>query len=156
MKSIKTRILNVVGYQVGAFSIVVPLISWLTGHSAISSLKLTITLATLCSIWNYFFTLWFDKKVLTDASPFYNKTQRVWHTCGIEFGVLWISTPMIAYWFGYSLIQALVMDLYLILIYLVYTYIYNYIFDVIRSTLNSNGMNMTEDKKGNLQKELPL
>ena len=45
--------------------------------------------------------------------------------------VLWFFSPLIAWWLGIGLWQALVMDMALVVFFLVYTFVFNWVFDAV-------------------------
>ena len=55
--------------------------------------------------------------------------RRVMHALGFEGGLALMLIPLMAWWFGVGLWQALVMDLGLLLFFLVYTFVFNWGFD---------------------------
>ncbi|ODS93085.1 MAG: hypothetical protein ABS45_04125 [Comamonas sp. SCN 65-56] len=55
--------------------------------------------------------------------------RRAAHAIGFEGGLALILVPLMAWWFGVSLWEALVMEAALMVFFLVYTYVFNWVFD---------------------------
>ncbi|TAA47325.1 MULTISPECIES: PACE efflux transporter [Corallincola] len=132
MRARNDRIRHSIGYQLGSLGVLMPLISWLTGHPMLKLGVLALCFASLCACWNYLFSGWFDRVIYRR----YGRTdkrfiERCLHACGIEMGILWLTTPLIAWWLKLSLLDALMMDIGLVVLYLVYTLAYNWLYDLL-------------------------
>ncbi|MDO8889949.1 MAG: PACE efflux transporter, partial [Hydrogenophaga sp.] len=57
--------------------------------------------------------------------------RRVAHAVIFEAGLVLMLVPLIAWWLGIGLWQALVMDLALVVFFLVYTFAFNWAFDAV-------------------------
>ena len=57
--------------------------------------------------------------------------RRVAHALGFEGGLALMLVPLMAWWFGIGLWQALVLEAGLLLFFLAYTYVFNWSFDSV-------------------------
>lgn len=57
--------------------------------------------------------------------------RRVAHAVIFETGLVLMLVPLIAWWLGIGLWEALVMDLALVVFFLVYTFAFNWAFDAV-------------------------
>lgn len=86
--------------------------------------------ATIATVWNFLYNLGFDHAMLrlfghTKKSV----VTRLVHVALFEGGLLVMLIPLIAWYLGMGLWQALVMDLAIVVFYLVYTFLYNLAYD---------------------------
>ncbi|GAA5218376.1 PACE efflux transporter [Corallincola platygyrae] len=130
MRTQSDRIRHTLGYQLGSIGVVMPMVSYFTGHPMWALGVLAVVFATLCASWNYLFTGWFDRR-LARSGRLKSKTlkDRCLHAIGIELGILWMTTPLIAWWLSLGLWHALTMDIALVALYMVYTLLYNWLYD---------------------------
>lgn len=130
MKTTFQRIINITGYQIGSLGAIIPVVSLITGHGFSTLGLLTVFITTFCTCWNYLFSYWFDLH-LDAKGRVHERTvkDRMFHALGLEVGIIWFTTPVIAWWLDIGLVEAIVMDLGLIIAYLVYTFVYNWMFD---------------------------
>ena len=86
--------------------------------------------ATIAMLWNYGFNYGFDR-VMLRLSGSTSKTImiRVLHAILFELGLLVMLMPLIAWYLGVSLWQALIMDVSFALFYMGYAFVFNLAYD---------------------------
>ncbi|MDF2178486.1 PACE efflux transporter [Aliiglaciecola sp. CAU 1673] len=133
------RVYQVLGYQAGSLLVIAPILSLVSGHNVMQLGTMTLVIALICMLWSYLFNSWFDTLVQRrgkiDSLP---GPYRLLHALGIEIGVIWFTTPIIAWWLSLSLWQALVMDMALVAVYFIYTLFYYWLFDALSKLGNKD------------------
>ena len=86
--------------------------------------------AAVAMLWNYVFNDGFDRVLLrTSGSTDKTILHRVLHAILFELGLMLMLMPLIAWYLGVSLWQALVMDVAFALFYMGYAFVYNLAYD---------------------------
>eukprot|EP00163_Fabomonas_tropica_P031203 TRINITY_DN7338_c0_g2_i1.p2 TRINITY_DN7338_c0_g2~~TRINITY_DN7338_c0_g2_i1.p2 ORF type:complete len:148 (-),score=14.08 TRINITY_DN7338_c0_g2_i1:297-740(-) len=123
--------------QAVSFEVIGILLSTVLGtlvfHMPVESIgTLTIIGASLATVWNYVFNLLFDHALLR-ARGTARKTLglRVLHALCFESVLMLAFLPVIAWWLGVSLLDALVMDIAFVLFYLFYAFLFTWAYDTI-------------------------
>ena len=80
-------------------------------------------------VWNLVFITLFEAWESRQRVRGRGVARRVAHAIGFEGGLIAALVPLIAWWFGISLLQALMLDLGLVVFFLIYTFVFNWIFD---------------------------
>jgi uncharacterized membrane protein len=123
------RIVYVTLYEliaIGASSLGMALIYGVEpAHAAAVSVVASAVAVVWNLAFNYVFELWEARQAVRGRSIW----RRVAHAVGFEGGLMAALVPLIAWWLGISLWEALVLDLGLILFFLVYTFVFNLGFD---------------------------
>ncbi len=133
-KSTRERLLHAVLYEAGAMLILVPLGSWLLGHSPAQTGMLAIMLSTIAMSWNMVFGALFER--LERARQWQRSaTVRCLHAILFEGGLVFICVPVVAWWMEVSYWQALLLDIGILLFFLPYTYLFNWLYDQARLRL---------------------
>lgn len=88
--------------------------------------------ATMATAWNYVFNLIFDHALLRFRGSI-RKTLglRIVHALGFELALMLAFLPVIAWWLGISLLDALVMDIAFVLFYLFYAFVFTWAYDTL-------------------------
>jgi uncharacterized membrane protein len=100
--------------------------------------------ATIATIWNYLFNLGFDHGL----KHFNGSTQkslriRFLHAVSFELGLMLIFLPIIAWWMGIGLLQALIVDVAFVVFYLVYAFVFTWCYDTIFPDTDAKKSNAT-------------
>ncbi len=132
MRTIGDRIRQAVSFEVVGLLISIPLAASAFGYSLEKIGILGLIGATLATVWNYIFNLGFDHtlKRLTGSTRKSLKL-RVLHAFSFELGLLMAFLPIIAWWIGIGLLEALLVDVSFALFYLVYAFVFTWCYDTI-------------------------
>jgi uncharacterized membrane protein len=132
MRTIGDRIRQAVSFEVVGLLISIPLAASAFGYSLEKTGVLGLIGATLATVWNYIFNLGFDHtlKRLTGSTRKSLKL-RVLHAFSFELGLLMAFLPIIAWWIGIGLLEALLVDVSFALFYLVYAFVFTWSYDTI-------------------------
>lgn len=100
-----------------------------TGQGAAHSGVISVVSSALAVLWNVAFNHLFERWESRQAKRGRSLARRVAHAIGFEGGLALLLVPLLAWWFGVGLWQALVMDIGLMVFFLVYTFVFNWGFD---------------------------
>ena len=103
----------------------------MSGKSPLESGTLAIATSVVAVVWNLVFNTYFERWEARQATAGRSVKRRVLHAVSFEIGLVAMLVPLIAWWFGVTLWQALVMDLALVVFFLVYTFVFNWAFDAV-------------------------
>lgn len=130
MRTTRDRIRHAVGFELIGLAIVTPLGMIAFGKPLHEIGTIAVIGATLAMLWTYIYNIGFDHLMqrLTGGTQ---KTlpQRIAHAVLFELGLLLVLLPVIAWWLGITLWEALVMDAAFALFYMVYALVYNWAYD---------------------------
>jgi len=132
MRTTGDRIRQAVSFEVIGLLISVPLAAFAFGYSLEETGVLGLIGATLATMWNYIFNLGFDHtlKRLTGSTRKSIKL-RFLHAFSFELGLLIAFLPIIAWWLGIGLLEALAVDVSFALFYLVYAFVFTWCYDTV-------------------------
>ena len=100
-----------------------------TGRDAAHSGVISVISSVLAIVWNVVFNHLFERWESRQAVRGRSVARRVAHAIGFEGGLALLLVPVLAWWFGVGLWEALLMDLGLLIFFLVYTFVFNWSFD---------------------------
>jgi len=100
-----------------------------TGQGAAHSGVISVVSSVLAVLWNVAFNHVFERWESRQRVRGRSLARRVAHAIGFEGGLALLLVPLLAWWFGVGLWQALVMDIGLMVFFLVYTFVFNWGFD---------------------------
>ena len=103
----------------------------MSGKGAFESGALAVATSAVAVIWNGVFNSLFERWESRQATTGRSLKRRIAHAVGFEGGLVVMLVPLIAWWLGVGLWQALVMDLGLMVFFLLYTFVFNWAFDVV-------------------------
>jgi uncharacterized membrane protein len=95
------------------------------GHSGALAVATSVVAVTWTMIYNTLFEAWESRQSVRGRSF----RRRVAYTAGFETGLIVLLVPLIAWWFGITLWQALVLDLVLVVFFVCYTFAFSWAFD---------------------------
>ncbi|AOY88677.1 hypothetical protein BKP64_11115 [Marinobacter salinus] len=132
MRTTKDRIRQAISFEAIGIMFSVPLAAFTFDFDLGKTGALGIVGASLATIWNYVFNLVFDLglKKLNDSTQKSLRT-RLLHAISFELGLMVMFLPIIAWWMGIGLVDALIVDLAFIVFYLVYTFVFTWSYDTI-------------------------
>ncbi|RXZ44948.1 multidrug/biocide efflux PACE transporter [Crenobacter cavernae] len=128
-KTLLERVLHAVSFELLAVAICAPLLSWLMGKSLGHMGALTLMMSLLAMGWNMAFNTLFDR---AQRRLGFERTLAV-HALLFEGGLVGLAVPLVAWWLGVSLFDALLLDIGILLFFLPYTMAFNWGYDVLRA-----------------------
>ena len=130
MRTHRDRIRHAVGFEIIALILSIPIMSFFFSFDIKDIGVIAIVGSIMATIWNYGFNIVFDKGMVRfKRSTFKTRAIRVLHVLLFESGLLMLYLPMVAWYLGISLWQALIMDASLVGFYLAYNFSYNWAYD---------------------------
>ena len=90
---------------------------------------MAVVASAIAVVWNVTFNSAFEWWEARQSVKGRSIRRRIAHAIGFEGGLALILVPFMAWWFGVTLWQALVMEAALVVFFLVYTYVFNWVFD---------------------------
>ena len=130
MRTHRDRIRHAVGFEIIALILSIPIMSFFFSFDIKDIGVIAIVGSIMATIWNYGFNIIFDKGMVRfKRSTFKTPAIRVLHVLLFESGLLMLYLPMVAWYLGISLWQALIMDASLVGFYLAYNFSYNWAYD---------------------------
>jgi uncharacterized membrane protein len=130
MRSTADRIRHAISFEIIGLALITPLGALAFGMPMADIGVIGVASATIATGWNYLYNLGFDHLMqrLTGGTQ---KTVaiRVAHAALFEGGLLLVLLPLIAWYLGVSLLQALMMDVSFALFYMVYAFVFNWVYD---------------------------
>ncbi len=99
-----------------------------------SALQTMIALSLIAMVWNYIFNIGFDKIFIGKREERSWKL-RISYALLFESGLVFLTTPVMAYILQVSLLEAFILDIGLTLFILLYTLIFNYAYDHLRAQI---------------------
>ncbi|MBZ9789616.1 PACE efflux transporter [Rhizobium sp. 3T7] len=132
MRKTADRIRHAISFELIGLALVTPLGALAFGMPMADIGVVGVAGATLATMWNYIYNLGFDHLMqrLTGGTQ-KSVATRVLHAVMFEVGLLLALLPMIAWYLGISVVQALMMDVSFALFYMVYAFVFNWAYDRI-------------------------
>ncbi|OAM26387.1 hypothetical protein A7P95_09395 [Eikenella longinqua] len=116
----------------------------LFGHSqAGTAFGMSVAVSVTAMVWNFVFNWGFDK-IFTGRRERRDWGVRMLQTGAFEGGLLFFTTPLIAWFLQIKLWQALLADLGLTLLIVLYSLAYNWAFDHLRARLLARRQGISE------------
>ena len=132
MRTHRDRIRHAVGFEIIALILSIPIMSFFFDFDIKDIGVIAIVGSIMATIWNYGFNIVFDKGMVRfKRSTFKTPAIRVLHVLLFEGGLLILYLPMVSWYLGISLWQALIMDASLVGFYFAYSFSYNWAYDKI-------------------------
>ncbi len=132
MRSTGDRIRHAISFEIIGLMLIVPLGSLAFHMPAADMGVVGVASATIATGWNYLYNLGFDHLMrrLTGGTQ-KSAAVRILHAVTFELGLLVVLLPLIAWYLGIGLWQALMMDISFALFYVVYAFVFNWLYDRI-------------------------
>lgn len=131
MQGIWRRVVYISLYEVVAIALAGWGLMLMSGKSLFDSGTLAIATSMVAVVWNLVFNTYFERWEARQATTGRSVKRRILHAVSFEIGLVAMLVPLIAWWFGVTLWQALVMDMALVVFFLVYTFVFNWAFDEV-------------------------
>jgi len=131
MQGLRRRVVYVGLYELIAILLSAVLLALMSRTGAWDSLGLALAASALAIVWNLVFNSLFERWEASRSQRGRSLGVRLLHALGFEGGLLVFLIPLVAWWYGVSFWQALLMDLGLLVFFLVYTFVFNWVFDQV-------------------------
>ncbi len=131
LQGAKRRVVYVGLYEFIAIILSAILLELMSSAGAADSLGLAVAASVAAIIWNLIFNSLFERWEASRNQQGRSLGVRVVHAIGFEGGLLVMLVPLVAWWYGVSLWQAMLMDLALLVFFLIYTFVFTWAFDRI-------------------------
>ena len=125
------RVVYISLYEVLAIALAGLGLMLMSGESLMASGALATATSAVAVVWNLVFNSLFERWEAGQLVKGRSVKRRVAHAVIFEAGLVLMLVPLIAWWLGIGLWQALVMDLALVVFFLVYTFAFNWSFDAV-------------------------
>jgi len=129
LQGIWRRVVYISLYEVLAIALAGFGLMLMSGESLLASGALATATSAVAVVWNLVFNSLFERWEARQTVKGRSVKRRVAHAVVFETGLVLMLVPLIAWWLGIGLWQALVMDLALVVFFLVYTFAFNWAFD---------------------------
>ncbi len=131
LQGIWRRVVYISLYEVLAIALAGLGLMLMSGESLVASGALATATSAVAVVWNLAFNSLFERWEAGQPVKGRSVKRRVAHAVIFEAGLVLMLVPLIAWWLGIGLWQALVMDLALVVFFLVYTFAFNWAFDAV-------------------------
>jgi len=128
LQGARRRLLFITLYELIAI-VASGLLFMLTGQSSLHSGVMAVVASAVAILWNLGFNWAFEQWEMRQSVKGRSFLRRCVHALGFEVGLAALLIPMMAWWFGISLWQALWLEAGLMVFFLVYTWAFNWCFD---------------------------
>ena len=129
MQGVKRKLVYVTAYEIIGMAISALGLALLSGHAPSSTGPLAVVITTLAVSWNFIYNYLFEWWESRQASRTRTLKRRILHAVGFQLTLVVYLIPLIAWWMGITLWQALLLDMALIVIIPCYTFLFNWAFD---------------------------
>jgi uncharacterized membrane protein len=129
MQGSARRIVYVTLYEVIAIVASSAAMALLYGVTPLHAGVLSVVTSAIAVAWNLAFNMAFEAWESRQVRRGRSLARRIGHALGFEGGLALLLVPLIAWWLGISLRDALVLDIGLLAFFLVYTFLFNLGFD---------------------------
>lgn len=148
MRSTKDRIRQAISFETIGIMLSAPLAAFAFDFDLGKIGTLGILGATLATVWNYIFNLMFDLglKRLNDSTHKHLKV-RFFHAFSFELGMMVAFLPIIAWWMGIGLLEALMVDFAFIVFYLLYTFVFTWCYDTMFPDNDAKDKSLAADSR---------
>jgi len=131
LQGVWRRVVYISLYEVLAIALAGLGLMLMSGESLLASGVLATATSAVAVVWNLVFNSLFERWEARQPVKGRSVKRRVAHAVVFEAGLVLMLVPLIAWWLGIGLWQALVMDLALVVFFLVYTFVFNWAFDAV-------------------------
>ncbi|CAI0708622.1 Predicted membrane protein [Serratia entomophila] len=129
MQGVKRKLVYVTAYEIIGMTISALGLALLSGHAPSSTGPLAVVITSIAVSWNFIYNYLFEGWESRQASRTRTLKRRVLHAVGFQLTLVVFLIPLIAWWMGITLWQALLLDMALIIIIPCYTFLFNWAFD---------------------------
>ncbi|AUU09070.1 hypothetical protein MC51_007475 [Serratia marcescens] len=129
MQGVKRKLVYVTAYEIIGMAISALGLALLSGHAPSSTGPLAVVITTIAVSWNFIYNYLFEWWESRQLSRTRTLKRRILHAVGFQLTLVVYLIPLIAWWMGITLWQALLLDMTLIVIIPCYTFLFNWAFD---------------------------
>ncbi|HEI9728418.1 TPA: PACE efflux transporter [Serratia marcescens] len=129
MQGVKRKLVYVTAYETIGMAISALGLALLSGHAPSSTGPLAVVITTIAVSWNFIYNSLFEWWESRQLSRTRTLKRRILHAVGFQLTLVVYLIPLIAWWMGITLWQALLLDMALIVIIPCYTFLFNWAFD---------------------------
>ena len=129
MSPVIRRVIHALIYEALGVVLVSLGLTLFSGHSVVDTGLFAVASSLVAVAWNYVFNTLFEAWEYRQAVRGRGFARRTVHAVGFELGLTILLVPLLAWWLGMSLLEALLYDLTLVFFFVVYTYLFNLGFD---------------------------
>lgn len=129
MQGVKRKLVYVTAYEIIGMAISALGLALLSGHAPSSTGPLAVVITTIAVSWNFIYNYVFEWWESRQVSRARTLKRRILHAVGFQLTLVVYLIPLIAWWMGITLWQALLLDMALIVIIPCYTFLFNWAFD---------------------------
>ncbi|MGQ5787835.1 PACE efflux transporter [Serratia sp. IR-2025] len=129
MQGVKRKLVYVTAYEIIGMAISALGLALLSGHAPSSIGPLAVVITTIAVSWNFIYNYLFEWWESRQLSRTRTLKRRILHAVGFQLTLVVYLIPLIAWWMGITLWQALLLDMALIVIIPCYTFLFNWAFD---------------------------
>ncbi len=129
MQGVKRKLVYVTAYEIIGMAISALGLALLSGHAPSSTGPLAVVITTIAVSWNFIYNYLFEWWESRQASRTRTLKRRILHAVGFQLTLVVYLIPLIVWWMGITLWQALLLDMALIVIIPCYTFLFNWAFD---------------------------
>ena len=129
MQGVKRKLVYVTAYEIIGMAISALGLALLSGHAPSSTGPLAVVITTIAVSWNFIYNYLFEWGESRQRARTRTLKRRILHAVGFQLTLVVYLIPLIAWWMGITLWQALLLDMALIVIIPCYTFLFNWAFD---------------------------
>ena len=129
MQGVKRKLVYVTAYEIIGMAISALGLALLSGHAPSSTGPLAVVITTIAVSWNFIYNYLFEWWESRQLSRTRTLKRRILHAVGFQLTLVVYLIPLIAWWMGITLWQALLLDMTPIVIIPCYTFLFNWAFD---------------------------
>ena len=131
MSPITRRVLQALLYEIGAVSVVGPVLAFTFDKPASSTFLLAVVLSAIALVWNYLFNAVFERWESRQVVKGRSFSRRLAHGAGFEGGLTLMLVPVMALWLETTFMAAFLANLGLLAFFFVYAIGYTWAFDKV-------------------------
>lgn len=129
MQGPKRKIFQAVSYELLAVFCIAPAFTLFYDSGLAHSTALSLLISTVAVSWNMLYNHAFERIERRLENRERTFARRVVHSLGFEGGLTLILVPLVSYWLGISLLQALMTNLALFVFFFFYAFVFQWGFD---------------------------
>ena len=131
MSPITRRVLQALLYEIGAVSVVGPVLALIFDKPASSTFLLAVVLSAIALVWNYLFNAVFERWESRQVVKGRSFTRRLAHGAGFEGGLTLMLVPVMALSLDTAFMAAFLANLGLLAFFFIYAIGYTWAFDKV-------------------------
>lgn len=131
-RGLADRIRHALLFEATALVLFIPTFTFFLGYSIKAMGVVGIVSSIIATLWNFIYNILYDK-VMYACKGKLDKTvkDRVIHAVLFEFGLLFLLIPFISWYLTITIVDALIMDLWIVAFYLFFAFLFNWAYDRI-------------------------